>query len=74
MDIAAIVLMVSIQVSIGGFIWLVYRSRHQVGFAETAGMGAAIGFALALASSQLFRTLVPRSFSWAILPVLVLGI
>ena len=73
-DIAAIVLMVSIQVSIGGFIWLVYRSRHQVGFAETAGMGAAIGFALALASSQIFRTLVPRSFSWAILPVIALGI
>ena len=74
MDIAVIVLMVSIQVSIGGFIWLVYRSRHQVSFAETAGMGAAIGFALALASSQIFRSLVPRSFSWAILPVLALGI
>lgn len=73
-DIATIVLMVSIQVSIGGFIWLVYRSRHQVSFAETAGMGAAIGFALALASSQIFRSLVPRSFSWAILPVLALGI
>lgn len=73
-DIAVIVLMVLIQVSIGGFIWLVYRSRHQVSFAETAGMGAAIGFALALASSQIFRTLVPRSFSWAILPVLALGI
>ena len=74
MDIAVIVLMVLIQVSVGGFIWLVYRSRHQVSFAETAGMGAAIGFALALASSQIFRTLVPRSFSWAILPVLALGI
>ncbi|MEY3397099.1 MAG: hypothetical protein RLZZ534_1061, partial [Actinomycetota bacterium] len=73
-DIAVIVLMISIQVSIGGFIWLVYRSRHQVGFAETVGMGAAIGFALALASSQIFRSLVPRSFSWAILPVLALGI
>ena len=73
-DIAVIVLMVLIQVSVGGFIWLVYRSRHQVSFAETAGMGAAIGFALALASSQIFRTLVPRSFSWAILPVLALGI
>ena len=72
MDIAVIVLMISIQVTVGGFIWLVYRSRHQVGFAETAGMGAAIGFALALASSQIFRTLVPRSFAWTILPLFAL--
>ena len=72
MDIAVIVLMISIQVTVGGFVWLVYRSRHQVGFAETVGMGAAIGFALALASSQIFRTLVPRSFAWAILPLFAL--
>lgn len=68
-DIAVIVLMFSIQIAVGGFIWLVYRSRYQVGFAETVGMGAAIGFALALASSQIFRTLLPKPVAWAILPL-----
>ncbi len=72
-DIAVIVLMVSIQTAIGGFVWLVYRSKYQVVFAEAVGMGAAIGFALALASSQLFRTLLPGSVTWAILPLLALS-
>ena len=71
-DIAVIVLMVSIQTAIGGFVWLVYRSKYQVVFAEAVGMGAAIGFALALASSQLFRTLLPGSVKWAILPLFAL--
>ena len=74
MDIGVIVLIISAQIAVGGCAWLVYRSRHQVGFAETVGMGAAIGFALALISSQIFRSLVPRSFSWAILPSIALGI
>ena len=72
-DIAVIVLMVSIQTAIGGFVWLVYRSKYQVGFAEAVGMGAAIGFSLALASSQLLRTFLPRSVTWAILPLLALA-
>ncbi len=74
MDIAVIVVMISIQTAVGGCVWLVYRSKYQVIFAETAGMGATIGFALALVSSQIFRTLVPRSFSWTILPLIALGI
>ena len=73
-DIAVIVFLTSIQVAIGAFVWLVYRSKHQVGFAEVVGMGATIGFALALISSQLFRTVTPKSFSWAILPLIALGL
>ena len=72
-DIAVIIFLTSIQIVIGASVWLVYRSKHQVCFAEVAGMGAAIGFALALASSQLFRTFLPRSVAWAILPLLALA-
>ena len=73
-DIAVIIFLTSIQVAIGAFVWMVYRSKHQVGFAEVVGMGATIGFALALISSQLFRTVTPKSFSWAILPFIALGL
>ncbi|MTA65707.1 MAG: hypothetical protein F2517_04030 [Actinobacteria bacterium] len=73
-DIAVIVFLTSIQVAVGAFVWLVYRSKHQVGFAEVVGMGATIGFALALISSQLFRTVAPKSYSWAILPLIALGL
>ena len=73
-DIAVIVFLASIQVASGAFVWLVYRSKYQVGFAEVVGMGATIGFALALISSQLFRTVAPKSFSWAILPLIALGL
>ena len=38
-DIAVIIFLTSIQVAIGAFVWLVYRSKHQVGFAEVVGMG-----------------------------------
>jgi hypothetical protein len=71
-DIAVIIFLTSIQIAIGAFIWSVYRSKYEVSFAESVGMGAAIGFALALASSQIFRTLVPRSFAWVILPLFAL--
>ncbi|MCX6537097.1 MAG: hypothetical protein NT119_11205 [Actinobacteria bacterium] len=73
-DIAAIILLAAAQIAVGAFVWLVYRSKHQVFFAEAVGMGAAIGFALAFASSQLFRTLLPRSISWAILPLIALAL
>lgn len=73
-DIAVIILLTSTQIFVGALVWLVYRSRHQVCFAETVGMGAAIGFALALISSQLFRTLLPRSVTWAILPLIAVAI
>ena len=71
-DIAAIIFLASVQIAVGAFVWLVYRSKHQVFFAEAVGMGAAIGFALAFASSQLFRSLLPRSATWAILPLIAL--
>ena len=73
-DIAVIIFLTSIQIAIGAFVWLVYRSKHQVGFAEVVGMGATIGFALALISSQLFRSVAPKSLSWAILPLVALGL
>lgn len=73
-DIAVIILLTSTQIFVGALVWLVYRSRYQVCFAETVGMGAAIGFALALISSQLFRTLLPRSVTWAILPLIAVAI
>ena len=73
-DIAVIIFLTTIQVAIGAFVWLVYRSKYQVGFAEVVGMGATVGFALALISSQLFRTVAPKSFSWAILPLIALGL
>ena len=71
-DIAVIIFLTSIQIAIGASVWLVYRSKYEVCFAEIVGMGAAIGFALALISSQLFRTILPKSISWSILPVIAL--
>ena len=71
-DIAVIILLTSTQIAIGASVWLVYRSKYEVCFAEIVGMGAAIGFALALISSQLFRTILPKSISWSILPLIAL--
>ena len=73
-DIAVIIFLTSIQIAIGAFIWTVYRSKYEVCFAEGVGMGAVIGFGLALLSSQLFRTISPRSVSWTILPIIVVAI
>ncbi|MCX6536129.1 MAG: hypothetical protein NT119_06200, partial [Actinobacteria bacterium] len=39
-DIAAIILLAAAQIAVGAFVWLVYRSKHQVFFAEAVGMGA----------------------------------
>ena len=73
-DIAVITFLTSIQITIGAFIWSVYRSKYEVCFAEVVGMGAVVGFGLSLISSQLFRTISPRSVSWTILPIIVLAI
>ncbi len=73
-DIAVILFLSSVQIAVGSSVWLVYRSRYKVCFAEMVGMGAAIGFALALISSQLFRTLLPKSIAWAILPLIAFAI
>ena len=73
-DIAVIIFLTFIQITIGAFIWSVYRSKYEVCFAEVVGMGAVVGFGLSLMSSQLFRTISPRSVSWTILPIIVLAI
>ena len=56
------------QSSMGAMIWKRFVSKRSVNLIELIGMGGAIGFALSLLSSQLFRTLLPKSFSWVILP------
>lgn len=74
LDIAVILGVTSVQIAVGASVWLAYRSKYQVRFAETVGMGAAIGFTLALTSSQLFRTVSPRAIGWTILPLFALVI
>jgi hypothetical protein len=56
------------QSSMGAIIWKRFISQRSANLIELIGMGGAIGFALSLLSSQLFRTLLPKSFSWVVLP------
>ena len=69
LDIAVIILLAAVQVSLGSRIWSYFRANQQVSFSETIGMGAAIGFGLSMISSQAFRTVLPRSISWIVLPL-----
>ena len=69
LDIAVIILLAAVQVSLGSRIWSYFRANQQVSFSETIGMGAAIGFGLSMISSQAFRTVLPRSVSWIVLPL-----
>ena len=71
-DSLLILLIVNIQISLGGLIWTGIRSQSPIDLVEFVGMGGAIGFGLSLISSQLFRTFVSFSVSWFILPLLVL--
>jgi len=71
-DSLLILLIVNVQISLGGLIWTGIRSQSSIDLVEFVGMGGAIGFGLSLISSQLFRTFVPFSVSWLILPLLVL--
>ena len=71
-DSLLILLIVNIQISLGGLIWTRIRSQSPIDLVEFVGMGGAIGFGVSLISSQLFRTFVSFSVSWFILPLLVL--
>ena len=71
-DSLLILLVVNVQISLGGLIWTMMRSQSSIDLVEFVGMGGAFGFGLSLISSQLFRTFVPFSISWLILPVLSL--
>ena len=67
-DLLLILLVVNIQISLGGLIWTMLRTQSSIDLVEFVGMGGALGFGLSLISSQLFRTFVPFSVSWLILP------
>ena len=71
LDIAVIILLAAVQVSLGSRVWSYFRANQQVSFSETIGMGAAIGFGLSMISSQAFRTMLPRSVSWIVLPLAI---
>ena len=73
-DSLLILLVVNIQILLGGLIWAMIRSQSSIELVEFVGMGGAFGFGLSLISSQLFRTFVPFSISWIILPFLSLFI
>ncbi|MCX6537096.1 MAG: hypothetical protein NT119_11200, partial [Actinobacteria bacterium] len=73
-DLVVALLIVNSQLIIGGLIWTSLCSRDSLGITEFVGMGGAIGFGLSLLSSQLFRTVIPFSISWLILPILFLAI
>ena len=71
-DSLLILLVVNVQILLGGAIWMGMKSQKSIELVEFVGMGGAVGFGLSLISSQLFRTLVPFSIAWLILPVLLL--
>ena len=74
LDAIAIVLVVAIQVFIGGLIWRKIRGTAPIEVAEFLGMGSAVGFSLAIISSQIFREILPRSIAWLVLLVAVYGL
>ena len=71
-DLVVVLLVVNLQILIGGSIWSTLCSRDSLDITEFFGMGGAIGFGLSLLSSQLFRSLIPFSISWLLLPILFL--
>jgi hypothetical protein len=73
-DVLAIILVVTLQVALGGLIWRKIRGADSIEFSEFLGMGSAVGFSLALISSQLFRGLLPRSVAWLVLSVAALTV
>jgi hypothetical protein len=74
LDAIAIVLVVATQVIFGGLIWRKFRGTAPIEVAEFLGMGGAVGFSLAIISSQVFRELLPRSIAWLVLLVVVYGL
>ena len=73
-DAIAIVSVVAIQAFIGGLIWRKIRGTAPIEVAEFLGMGSAVGFSLAIISSQIFREILPRSIAWLVLLVAVYGL
>ncbi len=74
LDAIAIVSVVAIQVYLGGLIWRKIRGSAPIEVAEFLGMGGAVGFSLAIISSQIFRETLPRSIAWMVLLVAVYGL
>ena len=69
-DSLIIVAVSGIQASIGAIIWKRLINERSVNLIELIGLGGAIGFGLSLFSSQLFRTVLPKSISWLVLPII----
>ena len=74
LDAIAIILIVATQVLLGGLIWRKIRDSAPIEVAEFIGMGSAVGFSLALISSQVFREILPRSIAWLVLLLVVCGL
>ena len=74
LDAIAIVSIVATQVLLGGLIWRKIRDSAPIEIAEFLGMGSAVGFSLALISSQVFREILPRSIAWLVLLLVVCGL
>ncbi len=73
-DAIVIILIVAIQVALGGSIWRRISGSSPVELAEFLGIGSAIGFSLSIVSSQIFREILPRSVAWLALPVVSLAL
>lgn len=73
-DIAQILFVVNIQIALGGLTWVHIRRDKSISLAEFLGMGGAIGFGLAILSSQFFRTVLPQAVAWVILPAIVFAV
>ena len=73
LDTIAIISIVATQVLLGGLIWRKIHGSAPIGIAEFLGMGSAVGFSLALISSQVFREILPRSIAWLVLMLVVFG-
>ena len=67
-DTAVIIGITCFQILAGSIIWKHFTIRITTDLIEIIGMGGAIGFALSLISSQIFRDFLPASVAWLILP------
>lgn len=73
LDAITIISIVATQILLGGLIWRKIRDSAPIEVAEFLGMGSAVGFSLALISSQLFREILPRSIAWLVLLLVAYG-
>lgn len=72
-DLVSVLVVVNIQILIGGLIWVGLGTRPSIDISEFIGMGGALGFGLSLLSSQVLRTVMPFSISWLVFPILLLS-